>query len=177
MTALVFVDTNVFVYARDDRDLAKRARARDWLELLWRDLRGRTSMQVLNEYYSLLTQRAKFRVSRDVAWGDVCELFKWNPQELDAEVLTRAYEIEARDKLNWWDCLILAAAQTQDCALLLTEDLQDRAIYNGVTVRNPFALGVAEEHTAYKPRVRVASRHRGRGRPRVKPHRIGSTAG
>ncbi len=50
MTVLVFVDTNIFVYARDTRDLAKRARASEWLEVLWQDLRGRTSIQVLNEY-------------------------------------------------------------------------------------------------------------------------------
>ena len=166
MTALVFVDTNIFAYAREPGDPGKRARAREWLEILWRDLRGRTSIQVLNEYYSLLTRKAKFSTTRDVAWSDVAELLKWNPQELDSEVLTRAYEIEGRYQLNWWDCLIVAAAQAQGCALLLTEDLQDGADYGGVIVRNPFALGVAEEHTAYAPVQKLASRHRGRGRPR-----------
>ena len=53
MTALVFVDTNVFVYARDPRDPAKQAKARDWLGLLWERQRGRTSMQVLNEFYDV----------------------------------------------------------------------------------------------------------------------------
>src|SRR5690349_24742072 len=105
MTALVFVDTNVLVYARDSRDAVKRARAREWLELLWRDLRGRTSTQVLNEYYSLLTQRAQFRVDRNLAWDDVRELLKWKPQEIDVETLTRAREIELNYQLNWWDCL------------------------------------------------------------------------
>ncbi len=62
MTALVFVDTNVLVYARETRDPVKRARAREWLEFLWRDLRGRTSIQVLNEYYAVLTQGTKHRV-------------------------------------------------------------------------------------------------------------------
>jgi predicted nucleic acid-binding protein len=135
MTALVFVDTNVFAYAREPSDPAKRARAREWLDVLWRELRGRTSLQVLNEYYSLLTRRAKYCVSREVAWDDICELLEWRPQEIDAEVLKRAYEIEGRYRLNWWDSLIVAAAQAQACAILLTEDLQDRAIYGGVTVR------------------------------------------
>jgi predicted nucleic acid-binding protein len=166
MTALVFVDTNIFVYARESGDPVRRGRAREWLEMLWRDLRGRTSVQVLNEYYSLLTHRAKFRVNRDIAWDDVQELLKWNPQALDAGVLERAWAVEARHRLNWWDCLIVAAAQAQGCALLLTEDLQDNANYGGVVVRNPFTLGVADENTAYPALPQIKPRHRGRGRPR-----------
>jgi predicted nucleic acid-binding protein len=169
MTALVFVDTNVLVYARETVDVVKRARAREWLEALWRDLRGRTSVQVLNEYYVVLTQGTKYRISRESAWDDVRELLEWKPQELDAEVLTRAHEIETRFQLNWWDCLIVAAAQAQGCALLLSEDLQDGANYGGVIARNPFKLGVAEQAAAYTPPPKVISRHRGRGRPRRDP--------
>jgi predicted nucleic acid-binding protein len=176
MTALVFVDTNVFVNAREPADSLKRVRAREWLEVLWRELRGRTSSQVLGEYYSLLTVRAKIPVSREIAWEDVRELLEWKPQELDGEVLTRAHAIEGRFQLNWWDCLIVAAAQTQGCALLLTEDLQDGADYGGVIVRNPLGLGVAEEHTAYAPVQKLASRHRGRGRPRTRPQRAATAS-
>ncbi len=171
MTALVFVDTNVFVYAREPVDSLKRARAREWLEVLWRELRGRTSIQVLNEYYSLLTLRAKFRVSREIAWEDVRELLEWKPQELDSEVLIRAHEIETRFDLNWWDCLIVAAAQAQGCSVLLTEDLQDGANYGGVIARNPFTLGVAEQSVAYTSSPKIVSRHRGRGRPRGRSNR------
>jgi predicted nucleic acid-binding protein len=176
MTALVFVDTNVFVYAREPENFIKRARAREWLEVLWRDLRGRTSIQVLNEYYSLLTLRASFRVNRDVAWEDVRQLLQWKPQELDAEVLTRAHEAESRYELNWWDCLIVAAAQAQGCTLLLTEDLQDGANYGGVIARNPFNFGVAEQAANYPPSPKIVSRHRGRGRPRKSPNKTTAMA-
>jgi predicted nucleic acid-binding protein len=166
MSARVFVDTNVFVYARESGDPAKRASAREWLELLWKGLRGRTSIQVLNEYYAVITQHASFGVSRDDAWSDVSELLEWKPQEIDREVITQAFENESRYKLNWWDCLIVASAQAQECILLLSEDLQDGADYGGVIVRSPFTLRVAEEAGAYTLPPRVASRHRGRGRPR-----------
>jgi hypothetical protein len=53
---------------------------------------------------------------------------------------------------------------------MLTEDLQDKAEYDGVTVRNPFLLAVAEEAGAYPVPHRVPSRHRGRGRPRKLGH-------
>jgi hypothetical protein len=96
-------------------------------------------------------------------------MMAWSPQPVDADLLRRAREIEARHQLNWSDCLIVAAAQAQGCALLLTEDLQDGANYGGVIARNPFRLAVAEQSTAYAPSPKIASRHRGRGRPRRNP--------
>lgn len=171
MIAPVFVDTNIFVYARDPRDPAKRARAAEWLDLLWREQRGRTSAQVLGEYYSVVTRKATMGVTPEVAWEYVRALMAWNPQQIDSALLARAYVIEDQHRINWWDCLIVAAAQAQGCALLLTEDLQDKAEYAGVTVRNPFLLSVAEEGSAYTVPQRLASRHRGRGRPRGRTSR------
>jgi predicted nucleic acid-binding protein len=167
MTALVFVDTNVLVYARDPRDAMKRALALEWIRLLWNQERGRTSVQVLNEYYDVITRKFRPAVRRDDAWDDVqYYLSSWNPQPLDSEVLDCAHDIETRYHLSWWDCLVVAAAQVQNCVLLLSEDLQDGADYDGVIVRSPFTLRIAEESGAYSLPPRPASRHRGRGRPR-----------
>jgi predicted nucleic acid-binding protein len=172
MTALSFVDTNVLVYWRDARDPVKQGHARDWLDVLWREQRGRTSIQVLSEFYSVMTRKAGLRVARDEAWRDVQAMMAWNPQPLDAEVIRRAREIESRSHLSWWDSLIISAAQIQGCATLLTEDLQDGAEYGGVVVRNPFTFGVADEAAAYTPSPKIASRHRGRGRPRKSSGRL-----
>jgi predicted nucleic acid-binding protein len=166
MIAPVFVDTNIFVYARDPRDPIKMARAVEWLTLLWREQRGRTSAQVLSEYYSVVTRKATLGVAPEFAWEYVRALMEWNPQQVDSALLARAHVIEGRHQLNWWDCLIVAAAQSQGCALLLTEDLQDGTSYGGVIARNPFKLAVAEEAAAYTSSPRIASRYRGRGRPR-----------
>jgi predicted nucleic acid-binding protein len=167
MTALVFVDTNVLIHARDSRDPMKRATALEWLRLLWNQERGRTSVQILNEYYEVITRRLRATVKREDAWDDVQHyLSAWNPQPLDIEVLGCAHDIEARYRLKWWDCLVVAAAQVQNCLLLLSEDLQDGADYDGVIVRSPFTLRIADEAGAYTMHPRPASRHRGRGRPR-----------
>jgi predicted nucleic acid-binding protein len=169
MTALVFVDTNVLVYARDPRDPAKHARAEDWIRMLWNEQRGRTSVQVLNEYYDVVTRKFLKPVRRDDAWDDVQRFFAWTPQSINSEVLINARTIEERHRLSWWDCLVVAAAQVQGCVLLLTEDMQDGADYGGVSVRSPFNLGIAEERSAYTAFPKLASRHRGRGRPRRHP--------
>lgn len=167
MTALVFVDTNVLVYARDPRDPLKRSIASEWVRLLWNEERGRTSIQVLNEYYDVLTRKCRASFRHDDVWDDVQQyLSAWKPQSLDAELLRCAREIEMRHRLSWWDSLVVAAAQFQHCALLLSEDMQDGAIYGGVTVRSPFTLRIAEEAGAYTLPPRLPSRHRGRGRPR-----------
>ena len=166
MTALCFVDTNVLVNWRDGRDPNKQSRAREWLELLWRERRARTSTQVLSEYYSVISRKFSGLISAEEAWRDVNAMLAWAPQPIDAEVLRQARDVESRHRLNWWDCLVVAAAQVQDCDLLLTEDLQDGAHYGGVSVRNPFVLGVAEASAKYAAAPKITSRHRGRGRPR-----------
>jgi hypothetical protein len=73
-------------------------------------------------------------------------------------------------RLGWWDSLVVGAAQIQNCALLLTEDLQDHAVYGSVTVRNPFTLGVSEAPAIYAAEAGAAHRYRPRGRPRR--HRV-----
>ena len=176
MIAPVFVDTNIFVYARDPRDPLKMARATEWLDVLWREQRGRTSAQMLSEYYSVVTRKATMGVAAEVAWEYVRALMEWSPQQIDGALLARAHVIEGQHHLNWWDCLIVAAAQAQGCALLLTEDLQDGANYGGVIARNPFKLGVAEQAAAYTPSPKIASRHRGRGRPRKSSGRLTSAS-
>ena len=166
MTTRVFVDTNVFVYARDANEPVKQPLAAQWLDGLWTERTGRTSLQVLNEYYWNLTRKIRPALSPDDAWTRVERLFNWNPQPIDIGVVTRAHDMERRYRLSWWDSLIVAAAQAQNCSLLLSEDLQERAVYGGVTVRNPFTLGVSEGLAEYPATPVVARRYRPRGRPK-----------
>ncbi|HSS69112.1 MAG TPA: PIN domain-containing protein [Casimicrobiaceae bacterium] len=166
MTAAVFVDTNVFVYARDVRETLKQPRATSWLEHLWRRQLGRTSVQVLVEYYATVTRKLDPGLPPAVAWDDLSHLMAWRPQPSDEALLKRGRDIELRYRLSWWDSLIVAAAQLQGCALLLSEDLQDGGDYGGVTVRNPFKLEVGEPAATYAVSAVPTRRHPSRGRPK-----------
>lgn len=166
MTALVFVDTNVLLYARDESEPAKQPRAKAWLEHLWRERLGRTSMQVLSEYYVNLKRKGGARVTVEDDWEAVKAFFAWRPLPVDEPLLHRAREVEQRYRLSWWDSLVVGAAQLQDCALLLTEDLQDGVVFGGVTVRSPFTLDVREPAGTYATGPPAKSRHRPRGRPK-----------
>ena len=66
----------------------------------------------------------------------------------------------------WWESMVVGAAQLQGCALLLTEDLQDGAVFGGVTVRSPFTLSVREPAATYAAIPAAKPRHRPPGRPK-----------
>lgn len=166
MTGPVFVDANVFLYARDGSEPWKRQRARAWLDHLWREELGRTSLQALSEFYVNLNRKEFSGLGPDEAWEAVARYLAWRPQAVNDEIFQRAREIERRFRLSWWDSMIVAAAQLQGCALLLTEDLQDGGVYGAVTARNPFTLEVSEPAASYEVGMRTASLHRPRGRPR-----------
>lgn len=174
MTATVFVDTNVLVYWRDVTDAPKQAIARSWLEDLLAHDSGRLSVQVLNEYYVTVTQKLTPGLAKDLAWADVQAFATWQPQVIDCQLLERGRDLERHYELSWWDALIVAAAQAQNCELLLSEDLQHGAVLGGVTVQNPFLREVRESAlaSAYGEK---SSRHPARGRPRRR-NRTGAEA-
>src|SRR5207248_9063570 len=119
-----------------------------------------------NEYYYNVTRKLRPGLASDVAWEDVTTYFAWRPLPVDEVLLRRAREIERRYQLSWWDSLVVAAAQLQDCVVLLTEDLQDGMAFGTVIVRSPFTLNVEELRAAYAVAPVPISRHRPRGRPR-----------
>ena len=166
MPAPVFVDTNVLLYARDAGEPTKQPRATSWLEYLWREQLGRTSTQVLSEYYVNVTRKLVPGLPQEEAWDDVQSLMTWSPYPLDESLLERGREIERRYDLCWWDSLVVGAAQLQGCPLLLNEDLHDGGVYGSVKVRSPFTLALGEPASAYTVVARAASRHPPRGRPR-----------
>ena len=141
MTAPVFVDSNIFLYAVDDADPRKQRVARDWRAELWKSRSGRVSFQVLHEFY-VNAVRLK-PGARDEARAEIRDLLAWNPVVLDAAVLERSWKLQDRYRLSFWDSLIVSAAKTASCRFLLTEDLQNGQELDGVEVVNPFLRGPA----------------------------------
>jgi predicted nucleic acid-binding protein len=163
MTGAVFVDTNIFLYAIDTSEPAKQPVASAWIARLWREMAGRTSTQVLAEYYYNVARKLRFAVPAGEAWPHVVALMAWSPQPIDTDLLERARDIELRFRLNWWDCQVVAAAQLQDCVILLSEDMQDGMRIGNLTVRNPFTWQAHETIPDYPV---APSGHPRRGRPK-----------
>jgi predicted nucleic acid-binding protein len=133
-----FVDTNVLVYARDTSEPDEHARAAAWMKYLWRTQSGRTSLQVLNEYYVTVTRKLSPGLDAATARNDVRDLGAWRPSVAERATMEMAWDLEDRYSLSWWDSLVVASAIELGCERLLTEDLQDGRDFGGLVVTNPF---------------------------------------
>jgi predicted nucleic acid-binding protein len=135
----VFFDTNVLIYAQDPREPAKQAAAEAWLARCWRDGIGRISTQVLNELYANLRRFAPDE-KPEVARRIVRRYRAWQPWVVDELTVDQAWDIQDRVSLNYWDALMVAAAQAIGCGVLLTEDLQHDRRIDSLRVVNPFTM-------------------------------------
>lgn len=144
MSALVFVDTNVFLYTVDERDLPKQARAREWVTWCWLNAAGRISSQVLNEFYN--NAITKFRAAMPVqqARAQVRNLRQWQPPHLDSYVIDGAWALQDRYALSYWDALIVSSAQQQGCRFVLSEDMQHHQRFETVQIIDPFRVAPSE---------------------------------
>lgn len=143
MSAKVFVDTNILVYARDTSEANKQTQALQWLDVLWQQRSGAISYQSLNEYYVIVTQRLKPGLSRSEAQDDIRNLLLWNPLPVDRVVIENAWLIQERQGFSWWDSLILSAAQIQDCNYLLSEDMQHGQTIGRLQIINLFVSDIS----------------------------------
>jgi len=137
MTARVFADTNLFIYAESqDQDKSSRA-----IEII-QDAPV-ISSQVVNETVSVLVRKHGFLLSEahEIAESllDLCEVVA-----VDADTIRKAIDLAKRYSLSHWDSLIIAAALLADCRTLFSEDLQHGQVFDGqLTVTNPFETGLS----------------------------------
>jgi len=96
------------------------------------------AVQVLGEVFNVLVRKARWAPSDAKAaveyWQSVSSSVATTP-----ELMTAAVSLAARSRLFIWDAVILAAAAQAKCNVLISEDLQDGFVWQGVTVCNPFA--------------------------------------
>ena len=138
MTEPVFVDTNVWVYAVDTADPAKRERALQAVAPApGRDLV--VSTQVLTEFYAVVTRKLAVPVSPDDAEAMVRQLLALPVIAIDASLVASAITASREWQISIWDALIVRAAEVAGCRRLLSEDLADGRTYGSVVVENPFA--------------------------------------
>lgn len=141
--SLVFVDSNVLIYAEDGAEGRKQSQALAWIEQLWQARTGRLSTQVLSEFYVNVTRKLNPAMPQGDARAKVRRYAAgWSPWQIDQPTVETAWAMEARHGLQYWDCLILAAAQHSGCTLVLSEDMQHQAHYGAVQVINPFLVAI-----------------------------------
>ncbi len=139
MTEPIFVDTNVWVYAVDAADPAKRKRALEAIAPApGRDLV--VSTQVLTEFYAVVTRKLAVPVSVEDAEAMVRQLSVLPVVAIDSSLVLSAIAGSREWQISIWDALILRAAAVAGCRRLLSEDLADGTTYGSVVVENPFSM-------------------------------------
>jgi predicted nucleic acid-binding protein len=134
MSARVFIDTNILVYAIEDRG-SKGEVARAVL----REEDVCLSTQVLGEFYVVVTRsnRSDSLTHRQaVAWIQLWK--KYDVRDVTRAHVDLALELKAKYSLSYFDAQIVAAASLADCSTLISEDMGSGQSYGDVSVRNPF---------------------------------------
>lgn len=131
-----FLDTNVLVYAFDDRDRRKKERS---LELLADESSELAlSTQVLGEFYVTVTRKLHRPLSVADARQAVAELARLPVVAINAALVETATRTSDDHHLSYWDALIIEAAAGAGCERVMSEDLNDGQVVSGVRIVNPF---------------------------------------
>ena len=138
-TEVVFVDTNVLVYAHDASETARQPVAEAALAELWGRRAGALSTQVLQEFYVVATRKFDPPMPRREARDLVDAYSHWQLVQIDVPLILAASQLEERHTLSFWDALIVEAARRAGATRLVTEDLQTGRRIAGVLIDNPFA--------------------------------------
>jgi predicted nucleic acid-binding protein len=133
----IALDTNILVYIEGVNGPARRHSASEFVAKLTRE-NVFVPVQALGELFRVLIRKAKYPPERArTAVLSSCDVFR--TIETSPSILLTAIDLSTEHDLDIWDAIILAAAASVGCRLLLSEDLQDGFTWNGVTVANPFA--------------------------------------
>ncbi len=138
MSARIFVDTNVLIYAHDVDARAKHEVAKNVLRELWSQRSGALSMQVLQEFYVNVTRKIGSPLPKDMARLVVNSYAIWCIETTPAEITT-AFRIEDESRIGFWDALIVASAVKCGAVRILSENLNARQVIAGIRIENPFA--------------------------------------
>ena len=99
MTDIVFVDSNILIYAHD-ADAGAKHTSVEALRQLWDTGGGRMSVQVLQEFYVNVTRKLKTPVASSTAREVVSTYGAWIREPTTAKTVTRA--MISRAEIQFW---------------------------------------------------------------------------
>jgi predicted nucleic acid-binding protein len=121
----------------DKHDKNKQKTARKTVKNIVENDMAVISTQVLQEFYNICTIKLHFIPIRVKGY-----VHNYNENlevvQNSSEIIERGIDISIISQISFWDALIIAAAEYSKCSEILTEDLSDGQIINGIRIRNPF---------------------------------------
>ncbi len=133
----IFFDTNILVYSVDENDLQKKEIASQLLTDASSSKTGIISTQSLQEFYNVAVK--KLKLSKQIA-KEYVELFssQLTVRQVTVPLILNAIDISIKNKLSFWDSLILSSANDNGCIIVYSEDLNNGQIVGGTKILNPF---------------------------------------
>lgn len=131
-----FIDTNVFVYAADSKNPAKRSLARGLITKAVSSGGYKITVQVLNEFASVAHRKLGLIVDEIKAYLEMFRVLPVLP--VSADVTEKGLDVMDRYGLQFYDSLLLVSAAESGCDEFISEDLNDGPIYCGMRATNPF---------------------------------------
>ena len=131
-----FLDTNVLVYSIDGKDPAKQVVAREIVVSAVRGGGFLISAQVLNEFSNIALLKLKLSVEETRKF--VSFFSRIGVVSLESRWTDAALLLKQRYETQFFDSLLLVAAQENGCDEILTEDLNYGQMYGSVKAVNPF---------------------------------------
>jgi predicted nucleic acid-binding protein len=137
MTTRSFVDTNVWVYAVDRGEPVKQARAHRILEPApTKDYV--VSAQVLGEFHVTVRRRLAVALPEADTEALMDRMRQLPVVAIGGDLVSAAIAGARAWQLSYWDALIIAAAESAACDIVLSEDLTHGRVHGSVRVENPF---------------------------------------
>ena len=142
------VDTNILVYAYDNSVPEKQSVAENLLDNLVLDDRGLLTVQVLAEFYVVVTRRMRQPLTPEEAEVALLELAEsFQVCDLTTAIVLEAARGVRQYSLSYWDAQIWASAKLNQVPVILTEDQPSASVIEGVRFVDPFGTDAATRAT------------------------------
>ncbi len=140
MSGKTFVDTNILIYAHDKDADGKHFLARNIINDLWENKKGILSTQVLEEFYINVTKKIPKPLKKNEAREIIQQYFTWEVVLINNEMILQASMVEEKQKISFWDALIVVAGNHGNASSLLSEDFNHGQRFGNLLIQNPFKL-------------------------------------
>jgi len=136
----ILIDTNILVYAYDQRVPVKQRRAIAALSRVREDRTGVLTAQVLSEFYVVATRKLAPPLTPAQAEAQMQAFAaQWPVLPVTANVVLLAARRAQDYHMHFWDAQIWAAAHLHGITIIYSEDFNPGAVIEGVRFVNPLA--------------------------------------
>jgi len=133
---MVFIDTNIWVYALSEQDHAKKKIATDLIVASYLNDTICVSSQVLKEFANFAFRKTSKSADEINAALRIIAAYAFVPDT--KELVYEGVNFKETCQLGFYDALMIAAANKAGCKFIYTEDMNDGQTYGNVKVVNPF---------------------------------------